>query len=163
MVTPNVTFPYRIPKAELDYVYDGPELYYCDAVNGGMPTANSAMLRQDVQGLLRGYDVIGWNADSQLMGFLDLEYICDFFEPIAPLSLLGASLDERSALRALRRHFQKPVTPLLAIENGRLEDDAALRRILDQKVTTDSTEQDAPAIGVSHACPGKSCNCMRKT
>jgi hypothetical protein len=103
MTTPNVTFPYRIPKAELDYVYDGPDLFYCDAGVGGIPVGD-ALSRQDVQFVLKGYDTSGIASDPAniVQGYFDLEYVIDFFDPVAPVALLGSTEEERLAFRELR-------------------------------------------------------------
>lgn len=101
-VCPNVTFPIRIPKAELDYVYDGPELYYCT----GQETS-SAEMRQIDQGAVIGFtavpDVPG--SPSLIAGFVDVEYVVDFFDPVPPVSILGRSVEERHALEMVRRAY----------------------------------------------------------
>jgi hypothetical protein len=106
VVTPNVTFPYRIPKAELDYVYDGPDLFYCDQATVGLPV-NLPQARQDVQSVLVGFDPTGIvpGTDPSFMGYLDIEYVIDFFDPVAPTALLGTTTKEILALRELRRQF----------------------------------------------------------
>lgn len=103
-VTPNVTFPYRIPKAELDYIYDGPDLYYTDASAEGIGSVGAAQ-RQDVQGVLEGFDPI-LPIDRTIMGFLDIEYVVDFFDPIPPSTLVGVTKEERAALQVLRAEFR---------------------------------------------------------
>lgn len=101
-VLPNVTFPVRIPKAELDYFYEGPDLFYCQGAS-----ATSAEKRQNIQSVFKGYDAIP-PASGIVYGFVDLEYVVDFFDPVPPISILGRSDSERFALVELRRAFDPP-------------------------------------------------------
>jgi hypothetical protein len=108
MSVPSLNAPYRIPKAELDYIYDGPELFYVNAVTGGN-TGSTVEARQVWQGFFEGWpaDVI---AGSFTAGRVTVEGIVDFYEPIPPTALLGSSVEEREAL-ALVRSLHKRVVP----------------------------------------------------
>jgi hypothetical protein len=103
-----VTFPFRIPKAELDYVYDGPDLYYCNQMALATTFAEE---RQDYQGVLVGYDPNPTDS-SFLAGFFDIEYVVDFFDPVSPAALIGSTSEQRAALHSLRQSFRQRVPRL---------------------------------------------------
>jgi hypothetical protein len=107
MSVPSLNAPYRIPKAELDYMYDGPELFYVQAVTGGN-TGTIAEARQCWQGFFEGWaaDVV---ATSFTAGRVTVEGIIDFYEPIPPTALLGSSVEEREALALVRSLHRKAV------------------------------------------------------
>lgn len=114
-VTPQVTFPYRVPCAELFYEYDGPELYYVNSKNLGSPVSLlPAEARQDIQFVIKGYDAIigpttGPITPATQCGYMDLEIEIDFFDPIPPSGLVGSTQEERLAHQAVRQAFaQQP-------------------------------------------------------
>lgn len=101
MVVPSVTFPARIPQARLNFVYDGPELYYTlDRAPSG--PGSFAQSRQQIQSVfsagfsggappvLNGNNTLGF-----LMAYIDIE----FYDPIPPIVLLPAQESLLSGLR----------------------------------------------------------------
>jgi hypothetical protein len=124
MVTPNVTFPFRIPKAELDYLYDGPDLFY---TLDNTTSASVAQSRQQVQAVLEGYDPLP-PATALLMGYLEIEFIVDFFEPVAPSALIGTTEVERRALAFVRSQFAKPRPHVVQPKVPTIEDIQSLIR-----------------------------------
>lgn len=143
-VIPNVTFPFRIPKAELDVVYDGPDLFYCNnSAGGGNAPATGAEERQMWQGLFKGFDANPPTA-GVLYGFIDLEYEIEFYDPIPPIALLGSSVEEREAHLAVRKYFA-----------GHRPKPLVHRR------TTDLGPIFRDMVGHldAHACPGAGCPC----
>jgi len=132
MVTPNVTFPYRIPKAELDWRYDGPDTFY---TNPSQDEPTEAQARQDWQGILTGYDsnIAGVipPGGGTFMGWLDIEYEIDFFDPVPPTLLVGSTTHERAVLAAIRSAIAKKIKtagsriPTERIELGTLMDEPA--------------------------------------
>jgi len=116
MVIPNVTFPWRIPKAELDVIYEGPELYYCGPIDGSGHTAptSDAGERQTYQGIFKGFDAAPPDTTSQpsaFLGVMDVEYVVDFYDPIPPIQILGASVDEMNMHKEVRRFFKERNPP----------------------------------------------------
>lgn len=101
MVVPSVTFPARIPQARLNFVYNGPELFYTlDKVPSG--PIYSAQQRQQIQGVFSA----GWaggpgpvlnqrNTVGFLMAYVDIE----FYDPIPPIVLPPAQEVLLSGLR----------------------------------------------------------------
>lgn len=130
MVTPNVTFPIRIPKAELDYVYEGPDLFYCSDPAAGV---NVALNRQQVQGVLEGYDASPPNP-GVLAGYLDIEYEVEFYDPIAPTALIGATTEERRALAYVRSMFGSSVKshPIQKPDPPSIDDVLLLKKMSDE-------------------------------
>jgi hypothetical protein len=104
-VTPNVTFPIRVPKAELDWEYDGPDLFYCNQQGGLGPVSQA---RQDIQSVLKGF--YGGNVGSSEVtpvGFWEIEFIIDFFDPVPPVALIGTTSAERHALSFIRQQMAR--------------------------------------------------------
>jgi len=113
MVVPSVTFPARIPQARLNFVYDGPELYYTlEKAPSGAQFA--AQQRQQIQGVfsagfsggaapvLNGNNTLGF-----LMAYVEIE----FYDPIPPLVLPTAQEALLSGLRTSlyeRRKVRNP-------------------------------------------------------
>jgi hypothetical protein len=153
MCSPNLLFPFRIPKAELDYLYDGPELYYCANATGGA-ASSSAESRQNWQALIEG-----WANDytlSATMGFLTIEGVIDFFEPIPPSTLIGSTVEERQAL-ALVRSLHKQQSSFAYPPSASLTPEVLLKG-LTQMMIRDGMVQ---APDSSHACVA-SCHCMTR-
>jgi len=107
MVTPNVTFPYRIPKAALEFSYDGPELFYTGATTQ-FADPYGASGRQICQAVLKGYDSQNGSAPG-FYGLVDIECEVEWYDPVPPTALMGRSVEEREALRAVRAKYSAPV------------------------------------------------------
>jgi hypothetical protein len=110
MVVPSITVPYRVPAAEIFWEYDGPELYYVNSVALNDPaTQLPAEQRQDLQFVVKGFDIgfLATTLTATQCSFCDVEIEVDFFDPIAPSSLVGSSLEEQLALTEVRRMFRE--------------------------------------------------------
>jgi hypothetical protein len=169
MVTPNVTFPWRIPKAELDVLYEGPELYYCGPT--GVDPSSGAEERQKYQGLFKGFDasppLVGVSP-SAFLGVLDVEYVIDFYDPIPPITILGASSEEMDMHKEVRRFFQERNPPRKLVHrtqpcSGRLFEDFARfnARLSLPEAPPDPPAARPPDEPPSHVCPGKLCACRQ--
>jgi len=160
-VTPNVTFPYRIPKAELDYLYDGPDLFFC---NQKGTYSSDAEARQDLQCFLRGFDPAPPISPLFLFaGYLEIEYVFDFFDPVPPSALVGTTREEHLALAELRRRFQAS----RKVRRGRLPQVLDPVRCLENFVNTrpSSPVREQPVLEElkeeAHACGAVVCRCGR--
>jgi hypothetical protein len=103
-VTPNLTYPIRIPKAELDWAYDGPDVFY---TNQSEASGSLAQTRQDIQSVLKGYLTAPIPLLPEGIGFFDIEYVIDFFDPVPPASILGTTLVEQQAMHFFRQQMAK--------------------------------------------------------
>jgi len=124
MVVPSVTFPARIPQARLNFVYNGPELFYTleKAPSGA---GSAAQQRQQIQGVFSA----GWaggngpvlnvrNTVGFLMAYIDIE----FYDPIPPIVLPPNQEVLLSGLRAsLNRRRIAPNPPSVAAHAAAVE------------------------------------------
>lgn len=150
MVTPSVTFPYRIPEAVLEYVYDGPELYFTAAPVGG----DIAQARQCHQAIVQGYDAGGLIAAPVLTGFMEISGDIEFYDPIPPLSITAQNLRERLAIHSVLTAM-RPVRVLAPVRGESVVDKKWLDELsaaagscpadlLDQVTPDDDDDDDYP-------------------
>lgn len=112
MVQPSVTFPYRIPEACLQMVFESDELYYCRKIEAPGATTNRAEARQVYQAALRGWDatdVVPGPAGT--CGFVEISGSIEFFDPIPPSSSAPMNLKEHLAVQAVLQAM-RPKTEL---------------------------------------------------
>jgi hypothetical protein len=122
MITPSVMFPYRVPQAGLNWTYGGDELFYVHRSSGAV--ASLAESRQYNQLTLIGFDSGSINTvtPGTTVGYLDLEYDIDFYDPIPPTanpSMVNnmterhavAKLLEAMRVRAPSKHLIVPPEP----------------------------------------------------
>lgn len=113
-VEPHVTFPYRVPEAQLNWMSRNTTLYYVfdvDSVAIG-PDTVSADTRQCKQGTLVGFDsglVVAppGAASIPTLGYADLEYEIEFYDPVPPNSSVSARNGaERELIKAVLSNFR---------------------------------------------------------
>ena len=108
MVTPSVTFPYRIPEAVLEYFYDGPDLFFTTAPTGG----DIAQSRQNHQGIIRGFDANGGNGNTEVMMYAEVSGEIEFYNPVPPLGITAQNLRERLAVETVLKALRPRTVPL---------------------------------------------------
>jgi len=129
MVVPSVTFPARIPQARLNYVYNGPELYYTlDSVNTSGPF--TAQQRQQVQGVF-GAGFAGGGIPTaetmNILGFVMVYVDIEFYDPIPPVVLPPAQELLLSGIRSSLRERQIAKTPTsFAVHAAAVEKEVSL-------------------------------------
>ncbi len=97
-VEPHVTFPYRVPEAQLNWVSRNTTLYYTfevDALSPGPSAGATADDRQCKQGTLVGFDSGLLQEPSgsikiPTLGYADIEYDIEFYDPVPPNSSISA-------------------------------------------------------------------------
>jgi len=79
-ITPSVTFPVRSEGAQLQFTYDGDQLWFCD------PTASTRSdVRLCMQGQIRAAaDAIGTLSTPVSTGYITIDYELDLFSPTPP-------------------------------------------------------------------------------
>lgn len=109
MVTPSVTFPYRIPEAVLEWFYDGPDVYFTAA-----PVGNDiAQSRQNHQAIIRGYDAFPvTRTGADVMGFLEISGDIEFYDPIPPAAITAMNLREHLAVTSVLSALRPVAAPL---------------------------------------------------
>jgi len=100
-VQPCVVFPIRVPESLLRYSYKGPELYYKQLQNE--PDATFAPEgRQEFQCVFGLQSpVLGGSTLGDVLGYLDVEYVCSFYNRTPPDQTLPKSHRESQAVRLL--------------------------------------------------------------
>jgi hypothetical protein len=141
-VVPNVTFPYRIPQACLNWAYNGPDTCFMKPADFA---ATAADLRQSYQGFLVGQDSEAVDAIGETTGFLDVEYEIDFFDPVPPNGFTAVSLSERLAVASVLRGMRRPQVIVPFAKGRTLEDTSWLKQLEDLGMAEPKDLMDEPA------------------
>jgi len=129
MVVPMVTMPYRIPTGQLYWKYEGPLIYTTDFTRLTTSTSMSD-IRSQCQFLIKGFDSgLLTSSSPSPVGYCMITVKIEFYNKVAPLSILGSSVAERDSIRAIRSVFRKRARQL-RVQPRHGVDEAALQPVL---------------------------------